>query len=87
MSIRNILQVPETYRAMPEKKKRVRKPKPMPEPSLVERLEQYQNKGIPAKIEYCKTTKSYYIVANTTTPPSWEESTSASEQWKAVALC
>ena len=58
---RDIIGVPNTYRAVRPRKKPVRRQVPEPEKSVIDRLEQLKAAGIDARLEYERFTKSYSI--------------------------
>ena len=58
---RNVISVPDTYRAVHPRKKPVKRQIPEPEASLVKRVEQLKAAGIDARLEYERFTKSYSI--------------------------
>ena len=59
--IRNILAVPETYRAMPEKKKRKKSRRPDIPESLLQRKQQLKEAGIASEICWDKLSREYYL--------------------------
>lgn len=59
--IRNILNVPETLRAMPQKKKPQRKPQPAIPESLITRQQQLKESGITSEIRWDKLSREYYL--------------------------
>lgn len=70
--IRNILAVPETFRAMPEKKKRKKSQRPEVPESLLQRKQQLEKVGISAEILWDKLSQSYYLsYKQPETIPAW----------------
>ena len=63
--IRNILAVPETYRAMPEKKKRKKSRRPDIPESLLQRKQQLKEAGIKLSSEYYLAYKQPEVI------PAW----------------
>lgn len=61
MLVRNILQVPEELRAMPERKQRVRRGKPQPSEEILNRLSDLKENNITVEIKYCRASRSYYL--------------------------
>jgi len=59
--VRNILAVPETYRAMPGKKKRKKSFRPDIPESLLQRQQQLHEAGVSAEIRWDKLSKEYYL--------------------------
>ncbi len=66
MLIRNILQIPDTYRAIPAKKQSVKKSRPEIPQSLIDRKDQLAKQNIPAEIRYDRIDRSYYLAYPTT---------------------
>lgn len=87
MKICQMINVPESYRALPEKnvKKRSRRPEPTQE--ILDRLEELEKAGITAELKYVAKTKSYAITYKSSSPPAWENDISAADQWKEASLC
>lgn len=71
MLIRNILNVPETMRAMPEPRKRIRRPKPAPSKELMNRFHQLEEAGFNPEMKWDRLSKSYYILTKALEVPSW----------------
>jgi hypothetical protein len=70
--IRNILAVPETYRAMPRKKKPQRNPRPEIPESLIMRQQQLKEAGITSEIRWDKLSRDYYLAyKNPGLVPAW----------------
>jgi len=63
--IRSILNVPETLRAMPQKKKPQRKPRPAIPESLITRQLELKEAGITSEIRWDKLSRDYYLVYKT----------------------
>lgn len=87
--IRQILAVPDTYQAVPVKKRtRVRR-RPSPSPAILQRLNDLQAQGIPAKLKWSSLGKEWYIAYTCKeTPPEWETTEDACAVWRrAVGLC
>lgn len=78
MHIRDILGIPDTYRAMPEKKIRRTKRPEIPS-EIKSRYNQLIQAGVPAQVKYDSKSKSYHIVAKSLNCPEWTR--------KEVALC
>ena len=78
MYIRDILGIPDTYRAMPEKKIRRTKRPEIPS-EIKSRYNQLIQAGVSAEIKYDARSKSYHIVAKSLNCPEWTR--------KEVALC
>lgn len=60
--IRSILNLPETLRAMPQKKKTQRKPRPAIPESLITRQLELKEAGIISEIRWDKLSRDYYLV-------------------------
>ncbi len=70
--IRNILTVPETFRAMPQKKKPQRNPRPEIPESLIMRQQQLKEAGISAEIRWDRISRDYYLsYKNPGLIPAW----------------
>lgn len=70
--IKNILAVPETFRAMPEKKKRKKSLHPEVPESLLQRKQQLEKVGISAEILWDKLSQSHYLsYKQPETIPAW----------------
>ena len=70
--IRNILVVPETFRAMPEKKKRKKSQRPEVPESLLQRQHQLHEAGVSAEILWDKLSQSHYLsYKQPETIPAW----------------
>ncbi|MCC7570574.1 hypothetical protein KO465_04460 [Candidatus Micrarchaeota archaeon] len=70
--IRNILAVPEAFRAIPEKKKRKNSRRPDIPESLLQRKQQLEKVGIPAEILWDKLSQSHYLsYKQPETIPAW----------------
>lgn len=70
--IRNILAVPETFRAMPQKKKPQRNPRPEIPESLITRQQQLKEAEITSEIRWDKISREYYLVyKNPDVIPAW----------------
>lgn len=70
--VRNILAVPETFRAMPEKKKRKKSLHPEVPESLLQRQHQLHEAGVPAEILWDKLSQSHYLsYKQPETIPAW----------------
>jgi len=60
--IRNILAVPETFRAMPQKKKPQRNHRSEIPQSLIARQQQLKEVGIISEVRWDKLSREYYLV-------------------------
>lgn len=70
--IRHILAVPETFRAMPEKKKRKKSLLPDIPESLLQRKQQLKEAGVSAEIRWDKLSQSHYLsYKQPETIPAW----------------
>lgn len=72
--IRNILNIPQNLRAMPERTKKASKKRPEIPASLIDRQEQLKSVGIASKIRWDALGQDYYIVytpENLETVPEW----------------
>lgn len=72
---RNVISVPDTYRAFHPRKKPTKRQIPEPEPSLVARIKQLKSLGFDAELRYEKLAQSYYVaykLASDQKPPEWE---------------
>lgn len=65
MLIRNILQIPDPYRAVPAKKPFAKKSRPEIPQFLIDRKDQLAKQNIPAEIRYDRFDKSYYLAYRT----------------------
>lgn len=70
--IRNILAVPETFRAMPQKKKRKKRFRPEIPETLLQRKAQFEEAGITSEIRWDKLSRDYYLAyKNSGSVPDW----------------
>lgn len=70
--VRNILAVPETFRAMPGKKKRKKSLLPDIPESLLQRKQQLEEAGVSAEIRWDKLSREYYLsYKNPGLIPAW----------------
>jgi len=84
--IRQILAVPDTFRAVPQETRKTRV-RPEPSPALMQRLEELRAKGIPAEIRYSQIALEWYIRYHGEAP-DWPTPEPAEAVWrKAVELC
>lgn len=82
--IRQMIAVPETFRAMPQKKKPVRNYRPEPDMEILRRHAQLIQQGINADLRYDRFSKSWYIEYQGQAPV-WKQRKSAVQTWKEAA--